>query len=88
VLAGRHPSWRIRTDRFALLKCVIDGKVVAYEENGGPDFKMLRRPKPAPLHAFDLLELNGARAESSSGWMSGLFRATTLLAREGSPVFT
>src|SRR5258705_2746193 len=46
--------------RLDCQSCVIDGEVVAPDENGMPCFESLRRRKPAVLYAFDLLELDGA----------------------------
>jgi bifunctional non-homologous end joining protein LigD len=39
--------------------CLIDGEVVACDDNGVPSFKLLRQKESALLYAFDLLELNG-----------------------------
>jgi bifunctional non-homologous end joining protein LigD len=45
--------------RLACTSCLIDGEVVAHNEDGVPDFKALRKREPPSLVAFDLLERDG-----------------------------
>jgi bifunctional non-homologous end joining protein LigD len=73
LMTRRANDW---TTRFPLVaealirldchSCVIDGEVVAPDENGLPSFELLRRRKPAILYAFDLLHLDGADLRKES----------------------
>jgi bifunctional non-homologous end joining protein LigD len=56
----RFPLVADAITRLACRSCVIDGEVVAPDENGLPSFELLRRRQPAVLYAFDLLQLDGA----------------------------
>jgi bifunctional non-homologous end joining protein LigD len=69
LLTRRGYDWtqrfRLIADAVASLRChscLIDGEVVACDDQGIPDFKLLirkRRYGSAQLYAFDLLELDG-----------------------------
>jgi bifunctional non-homologous end joining protein LigD len=69
LLTRRGYDWtnrfRLIADAVASLRCsscLIDGEVVACDDRGVPDFKLLIRNRPysaAQLYGFDLLELDG-----------------------------
>src|SRR5438552_2381111 len=64
-LNGRFPEVARATADFEADECVVDGEVVAMDEEGRSSFQLLQRSeldgKDAPLafYVFDLLQLNG-----------------------------
>jgi bifunctional non-homologous end joining protein LigD len=64
-LDGRFPEIVEAVEKLPLEECVIDGEVVALDEEGRSSFQLLqglemeRRKSPLRFYAFDLLQLNG-----------------------------
>ena len=63
-LTADYPSVRDAVAALSATSAVIDGEIVAFDQQGRPSFQQLqhRSAKPAAIRyfAFDLLELNGA----------------------------
>src|SRR5207249_7969830 len=64
-LAGRFPEIVEAVENLPARECVIDGEVVALDQEGRSSFQLLQaremegRKSPAYFYAFDLLELDG-----------------------------
>ena len=64
-LAGRFPEIVQAVKRLPVRECVIDGEVVALDEEGRSSFQLLQaremegRKSPVYFYAFDLLQLDG-----------------------------
>ena len=69
-LNGRFPEIADACDGFNAEECVIDGEIVALDDEGRSSFQLLQRAelegKDAPLvfYVFDLLQLNGRNTMS------------------------
>ena len=64
-LSGRFPEITEAVKKLAAIDCVLDGEVVALDENGRSSFQLLQaremegRKSPVYFYAFDLLQLDG-----------------------------
>ncbi len=58
-LAGRFPAVAAALGEIHVAEAVIDGEIVALDENGTPRFELLHGGRGAVLFAFDLLWLDG-----------------------------
>jgi bifunctional non-homologous end joining protein LigD len=63
-LARMYPSLAIAAGKVHAEQAVIDGEIIALDENGRPSFQALQHPGSRPKHqlvfyAFDLLHLDG-----------------------------
>jgi bifunctional non-homologous end joining protein LigD len=66
-LSGRFPEIVEAVENFPVRECVIDGEVVAVDEQGRSSFQLLQaremegQKSPVYFYAFDLLQLDGKR---------------------------
>jgi bifunctional non-homologous end joining protein LigD len=70
-LARMYPSLAIAAGKVRAEQAIIDGEIIALDENGRPSFQALQHPTSSSKHhlvfyAFDLLHLNGEDLTSKS----------------------